>query len=42
VVSDTQLSLAQPGPVCKAADYDKIRPALQGMVNALQAQTIYQ
>ncbi len=42
IQSDTQLSLARSGPVCKASDYANLRPALQGMVNALQAQIIYQ
>lgn len=36
-----ELKLDHPGPVCRAADYAKIRPALSDMAGALQAQILY-
>ena len=35
------LKLDRPSPVCRAADYAKIRPHLAEMVSALQAQILY-
>lgn len=35
------LKLDRAGPVCKAADYARIRPALSDMVGALLAQILY-
>ena len=46
VKSDTirvqvNLDLDRPGPVCRAADYARIRPVLSGMINALLVQILY-
>jgi transglutaminase-like putative cysteine protease len=35
------LKLDRPGPVCKATDYARIRPALSDMVGALLTQILY-
>ena len=35
------LKLDRPSPVCRAADYAKIRPQLSQMVNALASQILY-
>lgn len=36
-----RLKLDRPGPVCRAADYAKVRPQLSAMVDALLAQILY-
>jgi transglutaminase-like putative cysteine protease len=41
VREDTYLKLDRPGPVCRAADYAKIRPQLATMVTALLGQILY-
>jgi hypothetical protein len=36
-----KLDLDRPGPVCRAADYARIRPVLSEMMRALMAQILY-
>ena len=40
--SQVHLVLDRASPVCAAADYAKLRPALAKMVGALQSQIVYQ
>lgn len=35
------LTLDRPGPVCRAADYEKLRPRLSDMIGALMSQILY-
>jgi len=41
VRTQVRLNLNRPGPVCRAADYVKVRPELSNMIDALLAQILY-
>jgi hypothetical protein len=41
VRAQVHLNLNRPGPVCRAADYAKVRPELSNMIDALLAQILY-
>jgi hypothetical protein len=41
VRTQVNLVLDRPGPVCRAASWNAVRPALSDMINALQAQILY-